>query len=374
MNSIRQNSQPDHHLPSSKKIKLVIFIIIFIVTILGLIILEKTIVKNVITSQTNKLLPKEYLDFYRQHYKTVNHLKSINEFSTILDYPTPESLIYSKIGSSENKILVQGDSWAEQFVSSETSLKKLEAFAQLQNVEFILAGITSYSPSLMTAQLELLRREFSISAENIVSVIDQTDIGDELCRYKNKRIKGNLGLEVQPFNESDSLEVYNMTNYFRVVDILHSDSFNLVKLILVARNQLAQFFAAQKKVKCPWQEISKPLKFGLDTNDTAYIKSVLAEYIEKVFLDSKVEKLFIVTVPHKKHLDDYYKFDIVELLKFVISESPFKNKIINVRIEDRTLLNYNRGNPFIKGDLASHLTDIAHGQIITQRILNEIGR
>ena len=210
MNSIRQNSQPDHHLPSSKKIKLVIFIIIFIVTILGLIILEKTIVKNVITSQTNKLLPKEYLDFYRQHYKTVNHLKSINEFSTILDYPTPESLIYSKIGSSENKILVQGDSWAEQFVSSETSLKKLEAFAQLQNVEFILAGITSYSPSLMTAQLELLRREFSISAENIVSVIDQTDIGDELCRYKNKRIKGNLGLEVQPFNESDSLEVYNM--------------------------------------------------------------------------------------------------------------------------------------------------------------------
>ena len=165
-----------------------------------------------------------------------------------------------------------------------------------------------------------------------------------------------------------------MTNYFRVVDILHSDSFNLVKLILVARNQLAQFFAAQKKVKCPWQEISKPLKFGLDTNDTAYIKSVLAEYIEKVFLDSKVEKLFIVTVPHKKHLDDYYKFDIVELLKFVISESPFKNKIINVRIEDRTLLNYNRGNPFIKGDLASHLTDIAHGQIITQRILNEIGR
>ncbi len=363
MNSIRQNSQPDHHLPSSKKIKLVIFIIIFIVTILGLIILEKTIVKNVITSQTNKLLPKEYLDFYRQHYKTVNHLKSINEFSTILDYPTPESLIYSKIGSSENKILVQGDSWAEQFVSSETSLKKLEAFAQLQNVEFILAGITSYSPSLMTAQLELLRREFSISAENIVSVIDQTDIGDELCRYKNKRIKGNLGLEVQPFNESDSLEVYNMTNYFRVVDILHSDSFNLVKLILVARNQLAQFFAAQKKVKCPWQEISKPLKFGLDTNDTAYIKSVLAEYIEKVFLDSKVEKLFIVTVPHKKHLDDYYKFDIVELLKFVISESPFKNKIINVRIEDRTLLNYNRGNPFIKGDLASHLTDIAHGGI-----------
>jgi len=374
MHLIKQDSKQHYHTPSSKGVRLAIFIICFAVMGIVISVLETTVVEKVITSKTNKLFPKEYYDFYKKYYKTVNHLRGISEFSSRLDFPTPESMIYNKVGNGRTKILIQGDSWAEQIDFSESSFEQLKDFAKFKDAEFISAGTTSYSPSLMTAQLELLRHKFSISAENIVSIIDQTDIGDELCRYKDKRVRGKSGLEILPFNESDPLEVYNLSGHFSVVDILHSDNFNLVKLILVARDKLAHFFKTQKKVNCPWQEISKPLRLGLNIKDSSYMKNVLEEYIETVFLDLKVKNLFVVTVPHKGHLDNSYKFDILELLEIVIAESPFKDKITIIRIEDRTLLQYYRGNPFVIGDVASHLTDIAHSEILTQRILSEIAQ
>ena len=372
MTSTRQDSKQGKHPPSNKKMSLVALAILAILSIILLIILEVTIAKTVITNEKNKLLPKAHLDFYRQHYQTVNHLKGINESSTTLVFPSPESLIYSKIGSGEKNILIQGDSWAEQFASSEFSYKKLKAFAKNNDVEFTLAGTSSYSPSLMTAQLQLLRQKFSISAENIISVFDQTDLGDELCRYKDKRIKGNSGIEVRPFNESDSLEVYNMTNYFRIVDILQSDDFNLVKLFLISKNQLSKLFSRENELKCPWQKITEPLRFGLNAIDSKYMIGILNEYIEEVFTDPKIKKLIVITVPHQGHLNGFYKFDIKELLEIVIADSTFKRRIIHIRVDNQTLLNYKRGNPYEKGDLASHLNDLAHAEIVTQEILNRI--
>ena len=37
----------------------------------------------------------------------------------------------------------------------------------------------------MTSQLDILQREFEIIPNIIIVIIDQTDIGDELYRYKN---------------------------------------------------------------------------------------------------------------------------------------------------------------------------------------------
>ena len=52
----------------------------------------------------------------------------------------------------------------------------------------------------MTSQLNLLRNDFNFNPDFLIAVIDQTDIGDELCRYKNlrKRVQGKIIVEPEP--------------------------------------------------------------------------------------------------------------------------------------------------------------------------------
>ena len=57
----------------------------------------------------------------------------------------------------------------------------------IPGTQFLLAGTSSYSPSLMSAQLNTIRSHFKELPETIIAIIDQTDLGDELCRYRNLR-------------------------------------------------------------------------------------------------------------------------------------------------------------------------------------------
>ncbi len=55
----------------------------------------------------------------------------------------------------------------------------------------INGGIASFSPTPMKIQLDLLNQDFDLKPDVIISFIDQTDIGDELCRYKSKLKRNN---------------------------------------------------------------------------------------------------------------------------------------------------------------------------------------
>ena len=50
-----------------------------------------------------------------------------------------------------------------------------------KKIGLINSGTTSYSPSLMQIQFDILEKDFNIKPNIIISYIDQTDIGDELC-------------------------------------------------------------------------------------------------------------------------------------------------------------------------------------------------
>ena len=52
------------------------------------------------------------------------------------------------------------------------------------NIGIINAGVTSFSPSLMKLQYEILEKDFNIRPNIVVAYIDQTDIGDDFCRYR----------------------------------------------------------------------------------------------------------------------------------------------------------------------------------------------
>ena len=85
-------------------------------------------------------------------------------------------------------ILFLGDSWFDQInlENYEESEKSLKNFSIKNDFQIINGGITSYSPSLMHLQYNLLRNDFNIDPSILVLYIDQTDIGDEYCRRERK--------------------------------------------------------------------------------------------------------------------------------------------------------------------------------------------
>ena len=78
-----------------------------------------------------------------------------------------------------------------------------------------MAGTSSYSPSLMSAQLNAIRSQFGELPETIVAIIDQTDLGDELCRYKDLRdiINGKVIVRpVEPGNQDIIHYIVSLVN------------------------------------------------------------------------------------------------------------------------------------------------------------------
>jgi hypothetical protein len=135
-----------------------------------------------------QFISAEDVTFYKKYSNQLNHLRGF-DFLKQLDPSLPSThldYLFSKIGDGKIEVLLQGDSWAEQFMTSRPTVFTLQNFAETRDVSLIVAGTTSYAPSVMQAQFRILREDFGISPKIVVGVIDQTDIGDELCRYKDQ--------------------------------------------------------------------------------------------------------------------------------------------------------------------------------------------
>lgn len=83
-------------------------------------------------------------------------------------------------GESALRVLVLGDSWAEE--GSYPAALGSELAARLRRcVEIVNAGVSSYSPSLYLLKARVLA---STKPDMIVANIEETDIGDEWYRYR----------------------------------------------------------------------------------------------------------------------------------------------------------------------------------------------
>ena len=125
----------------------------------------------------------------------------------------------------------------EQVQEIEGSLNIFEKFSQVQNLNIINAGITSYSPTLMKLQYQILKNEFQFKPDVVVAYIDQTDIGDENCRYHNNKkiIDGKLvGVKREYF----SSKIYDYTKIY---------SYSKIKL--ESKYQIKFFKLANFKIK-----------------------------------------------------------------------------------------------------------------------------
>lgn len=363
------------------------WLIIFLISIYPLEKISEYVIKNNIAQGIRGTSISEEDLYYLKYIEKVHHVRDIVQWSSFTGgLDNYNNLLFSIINNfnakQENTILINGDSWAEMTFWKSVPKKILKSYSKENKIKIVVSGISSFSASPMTIQLKILREDFNIRPDNIVSFFDYTDFGDELCRYKSKLIYEEDTLLLVKPETYESREVYSdltlLKNKFEIY--YNKNYFNLQKLFYYGIERLKYIFT--KKIedkKCGWQNIAQPLVDGLNDNELDHIHKVINEYLRQVFRDNKTKKLYIVVHPHKNHFynknaADKYKLFWSPILKNIIKESKFENKIEIIDFNQFYPSIYNKENIktediFIKNDISSHLIEDAHG-IMIKKVLS----
>jgi hypothetical protein len=306
---------------------------------------------------------KNIIEFKNKYKDRLSHLRD-HSFVRSKE-ALPSELLFSVVRpfskNNNQNILIQGDSWAQAAQVSQVFLKET---SERNHIGLVNAGVSSYSPSPMTIQLDILRDDFDIHPSIIIGIIDQTDIGDELFRYtyQHENKIGKLR-SLLPEGTARSLN----TQFMERKNNFNSSNFAIVQFFNHAIHHVKSRYLNRKlpKLNQDTKVILSPLINGVDSPTARYFFIRLNRYIKTVFADSEIKKLILVTHPHRNHLVDNnshksFKGEVGTLVNQVASKSSYKNKIIHIDFltsEKSKFLIKNLETVFFKNDPFSHLTD-----------------
>lgn len=336
----------------------------YILIILFFFILE-ILSKKIITDKYQNIFDDKTVSIYKKYAEKTNHLRDPLKWKS-------SELIFSKLGKGK-KVLIQGDSWVEEIYSREKTREKLNKFANKNNIEFIISGTTSYSPSLYNAQFNILRDEFSIEPKIVLTFFDQTDIGDELCRYKNQIFEENNKFFVKPYDEYSDFQVYNSHGILKRIDIINEKSFYLIKITKIAFLKINERLNRKINIKkCDFKkDILKYLEKKPDQQSLMYVKKLIERYLNNLIKSPNIEKIILLTHPHKQHLTKNFSYNISMLLNEVLEENNYqKVSLYSFEKKINTLLNEKSISKIMKkDDIASHPTPDHYEYIVNEIII-----
>jgi len=259
---------------------------------------------------TAKIQLSSHSQLLTTYYEWVNHGRTYTGGSSIenpIQTLSPEKIgIYGEYGCEIKKrkcktVLLQGDSWAELL---ETHAAHIFVENTPSNFNFLMGGTSSFSPSNMSGQLGYLAKEEGKKIDTIIAFIDNTDIGDEYCRYRSHTIlpkHEGEPVRVLPFTESKQFEHYAIPP----VATTKSNSIHSLMLLKEARYRLVRFLALKYKI-----DFGKICKFEADiiepviTDNKAsiqYFNSVMLAYVHAAD-KLGIKKIVFFTHPHKRNL------------------------------------------------------------------------
>jgi hypothetical protein len=329
----------------------------------------------------------ENLNFHKKYSEKIHHIRNEMVLDRLWKKPKVEDLLFTTINTLENKeviVLFQGDSYMEQ-LNDNISRKLVQKFKSKKKVGFINAGTASYSPSLMSLQLDILEEDFKIFPNIIVSYIDLTDLEDENCRYKNNKIYENGILKsVKPESYSMYRTVYNNSRIYGLSRISLSDSskisktFQLINFkfeyglkksgIRFYRKYISNLESDKEKVKkCYGREI---LEYLIHDEKTKYFADQVKEYLTKMEQKKHIDKIFLVTFPHKGNFNKIH-INVADVIDSIVQD---KKNITHINFS-KTLLNdknFNYENIWAADQV--HLNQENHGNLFMKKILEELSK
>ena len=238
----------------------------------------------------------------------------------------------------------------------------------------------------MQVQYQILKKEFNINASILVLYIDQTDIGDEICRYKERKIFNKDGNLVAVNRFDFDKEIFNGLKIYEYSKIkFQNNSFtkfirlsNFTTYYFIRKN----FFRINKIIKHGWRTGDernfykcrfKVIKSYLENkNDRAdkYFKKTLLNFFDYLNNDSNIKQIIVVTFPHRNHMKEIYKNNVSLHVEKVIKK--YDNKFQHLNFSNLLKNDFDFNKLYVDDDLASHLTPKFHNQIFIKKIIERI--
>ena len=352
----------------------------------------------------------ENLNFHEKYSKKVHHIRQEKVLDWLWKKPKVEDMMFTTINKLEDKeliVLIQGDSFMEQLTNSSyyyqdtnvelltngekpknISVELVQKFKSKKKVGFVSGGTGSYSPSLMNLQLDVLEQDFKILPNIVIAYVDQSDIGDEYCRYKNHRFYENGVLKsIQPeshlmwretFNYSEIYEKskISLKNNSKILQTFFLTNFNFKYGFVKSSIRFYRKYISTNKVdkekltKCYWGTIEKYLIKHHDT-ETEYFKDQVKKYLENMKKKEHIEKIFFVTFPHKKNFNKTYKLNVSDVIESVVKDEKIVTHInfSKILLNDN---NFNYENIYLNDGI--HLNRDNHANLFIKKILDELSK
>ena len=327
-----------------KNIYLTIFSIVFF-----LILTEIGMRYLIINKEFFLFKTEKHLNFYKKYTNYLHHLRDV------IDHPNdPTDYLFNLIKKSDdhNTILFQGDSRANQI----NEIEQLdENFFNNYNLNIISGGSSSFSPSLMSVQLDILINDFNIKPNIIVALIDPTDLGDEYCRYKDKVI-----IEDNKIKKVEKSKLRGDFYFYENIFLLSEIKFSKKPKFLFFPKVIYHFLKYNLKSvsNCRFDEIQKYL-INNDQNAEKHFNNIVNSYLNNIKSYSFIDQIYFVFYPHVQHIDKNvygtkYEIKLNDVLKDTLNDKvniiDFHNEKIFMDFKD------NYFKIFIENDPASHLT------------------
>ena len=347
----------------------------------------------------------DVMKFNKSYSKKLHHLRIADE--NMANERKAENYLFStvnKFSINTNNILMQGDSWIQQMdgilplsaisfpAKGAKSYDLINNFVKKNNFGLINAGVSTFSPSLMQLQYEILEKDFNIKPNIVVAYIDQTDIGDELCRYKNNKIYDKNNTLVAVKNKNYSRAVFGLTKLNNISEIVLLNNSQLKRTFKLTNffikygflrainkfKSIKKFGWKNRDIyKCQFREIRKYL-ISSSSSEISYFEDRVKDYINLLMNKEYIEKIILVTFPHHDHIfgyitskdeKKYYTTNVSNIIENIVKN---KKKIYHLNFSKLILdkkINL-KSNVFRKNDPASHLKEEYHATIFTQEIIN----
>jgi hypothetical protein len=322
-----------------------------------------------------------------EHIKRHHHIRGMDaRWSNIR---TLQPFVYNEIVGAgvaspedpRNTVLIQGDSWIEQMEIIGAARDVWKRYADEQKVRVVNAGTASYSPSPMTVQLRTLASQFRVRPRAIVALFDQTDVGDEACRYGNRLSADPATGEMIVLAEG--AESYDDPQYWQVMvyDTFRRDSIgDFRKFFEYYKVRLGQEVKrlTNPPGNCRWADITRWLRDG-NREDREAFASAFKRYLAQALSMPSLECLLVVTHPHRGHLaplndEEAYVADAGEIVRGVVNATGDR-RMVHLNYTDRFAELYDQWtipNIFHPSDPSSHLTEPAQTRLaesLTQELV-----
>ena len=323
---------------------------------------------------------KEDLKFHKKYSNEIHHLRDSNRWSSKKNEYLDSTVNHNK--NYKKTILFQGDSWIESISEIKSSNDSLKKLSKKLNYNIYNAGITSFAPSLMHKQYEVLVTDFNLKPDILVIYIDQTDLGDEFCRYRHNKVYSPSGKLLRISREKYNKAVYDYTKIYEYSELKFKGvistifQYPYIKIrYFIKRNffQLEQIFLhgySNKNIrKCSFKEINKQL---LNYNKEAEVnfKNSITEYLNFLKNQNNLKKILIVTFPHLNHHKGVYKINVSNYIQEIL-EAQKDSRIKHLNMSLIKFDNYNIEKIYQK-DLASHLKKEYHTELFLKNIIKNL--